>query len=122
MTEKKFRFMKLFMKHYGLLRDAEQEDGMGEINDVNVSEMDAHEFAMFCKRYNERWNNPRTEAERLIYEIMGNKKRKTNQEWLELQKEVREFLKTATEEDRNLIGGYTESLCMICSAIKEGLL
>ena len=44
------------------------------------------------------------------------------QEWLDLQKEVREFLKTATEEDRKLIGGYTESLCMICSAIKEGLL
>ena len=51
--------------------DAGQEDGMGERNDVNasemgllefleycenvdVSEMDMHEFAMFCKRYNER--------------------------------------------------------------------
>ena len=89
---------------------------------VNVSEMDMHEFAMFCKRYNKRCDNPQTEAERLVYEIMGNKKRKTNQEWLDLQKEVQEFLKTATEEDRNLIGGYTESLCMICSAIKEGLL
>lgn len=31
--------MKLFMKRYGLLRDAEQEDGMGALNDVNVSEM-----------------------------------------------------------------------------------
>ena len=88
----------------------------------NVSEMDMHEFAMFCKKCNERWNNPQTEAERLVYEMAGNKKRKTNQEWLDLQKEVQEFLKTATEEDRNLIGGYTESLCMICSAIKEGLL
>ena len=55
---------------------------MGEMNDVNasemgllefheycksvnVSEMDAHEFAMYCKRWNERWNNPQTEAERL---------------------------------------------------------
>ena len=89
---------------------------------VNVSEMDAHEFAMYCKRWNERWNNPQTEAKRLVYKMAGNKKRKTNQEWLDLQKEVREFLKTATEEDRKLIGGYTESLCMICSAIKEGLL
>lgn len=89
---------------------------------VNVSEMDAHEFAMYCKRWNERWNNPQTEAERLVYEMAGNKKRKTNQEWLDLQKEVQEFLKTATEEDRKLIGGYTESLCMICSTIKEGLL
>ena len=62
------------------------------------------------------------DAERLVYEIMGNKKRKTNQEWLNLQKEVWEFLKTATEEDRNLIGDYTEPLSMICSAIKEGLL
>ena len=48
--------------------------------------------------------------------------KETKQEWLNLQKEVREFLKTAAEEDRKLIGGYTESLCMICSAIKEGLL
>ena len=112
---------------------------MGEMNDVNVSEMsllefreyrknvnvsemDTHAFAMYCKKWNARWNNPQTEAERLVYEIMGNKKRKTNQEWLDLQKEVRELLKTATEDDRNLIGGYTESLCMICSAIKEGLL
>ena len=81
-----------------------------------------HEFAIFCKRYNVRCDNPQTEAERLVYEIMGNKKRKTNQEWLDLQEEVREFLKTATEEDRNLIGGYTESLSMICSAIEEGRL
>ena len=131
--------MKLFMKRYGLLRDAEQEDGMGALNDVNVSEMgllefheycksvnvsemDAHEFAMYCKRWTERWNNPQTEAERLVYEMTHNNKGRTNQEWLDLQKEVREFLKTATEEDRKLIGGYTESLCMICSAIKEGLL
>ena len=42
--------------------------------------------------------------ERLVYEIAGNKKRKTNQEWLDLQKAVQEFLKTATEEDRKLIG------------------
>ncbi len=89
---------------------------------LNVSEMDMHEFAMYCKRWTERWNNPQTEAERLVYEIAGNKKRKTNQEWLDLQEKVREFLKTAAEEDRKLIGGYTESLCMICSAIKEGLL
>ncbi len=94
---------------------------MGEMNDGNVSEMDAHEFAMYCKRYNERWDNPQTEAERLVYETAGNKNRKTNQEWLDLQKEVWEFLKTATEEDRNLTGGYTEPLSMICSAIKEGL-
>ena len=40
-----FRFMKLFMKWYGRVWDAEQEDGMGEMNDVNVSEMDTHEFA-----------------------------------------------------------------------------
>ena len=89
---------------------------------VNVSEMDAHEFAMYCKRWTERWNNPQTEAERLVYEMTHNNKGRTNQEWLDLQKEVREFLKTATEEDRKLIGGYTESLCMICSAIEEGLL
>ncbi len=35
---------------------------MGEMNGVNVSEMDMHEFAMFCKKCNERWNNPQTEG------------------------------------------------------------
>ena len=60
-------------------------------------------------------------SRKAVYEIAGNKKRKTNQEWMDLQKEVREFLKTAAEEDRKLIGGYTESLGMLCSAIREGL-
>ena len=94
---------------------------MGEMNDGNVSEMDAHEFAMYCKRWNERWNNPQTEAERLVYEMAGNKKgKRIRNGWI--CKRGTGILKTATEEDRNLIGGYTESLCMICSAIKEGLL
>lgn len=43
---------------------------------VNVSEMDMHEFAMFCKKCTERWNNPQTEAERLVYEMASNKKGK----------------------------------------------
>ena len=60
---------------------------MGEINDVSEinANTDIHEFAMFCKKMRERWNNPQTEAERLRNEIMSSGK--TDDEWLELQKE-----------------------------------
>lgn len=47
---------------------------------------------------------------------------KADDEWLELQNEVREFLKSATEEDKEVLRGYTESLSMICSAIRKGSL
>lgn len=93
---------------------------MGEIN--NISEInentDIHEFAMFCKKLRKRWNNPQTEAEKFRNEIMSSGK--TDEEWLALQKKVREFLKTATEEDKEVLRGYTESLSMICNGIREG--
>ncbi len=44
----------------------------------------------------------------------------TNQECLDLQKEVNDFMRSnVSEEDKKMISGYTESLHMICSAIKE---
>ena len=45
----------------------------------------------------------------------------TNQEILDLQQEIRDFFKSdEPEEDKEKLAGYTESLCMICSAIREG--
>lgn len=96
---------------------------MGEIN--NVSEInentDIHEFAMFCKKLREKWENPQTEAEKLIYRMTHGKK--TNDEYLKLQQDVRAFMASdALEEDKRAVMGYTESLSMICNAIREGLL
>lgn len=96
---------------------------MGEIN--NVSEIDEntdiHEFAMFCKKLREKWENPQTEAEELIYRMTHGKK--TNDEYLRLQQDVRKFMASdALEEDKRSVMGYTESLSMICNAIREGLL
>ena len=69
------------------------------------------------RRHPERW----TEAERLREEIMSSNK--TNEEWLALQEEVREFFQSdASEEDKQLVQGYTEALSMICSAIRAGKL
>lgn len=88
--------------------------------DIN-EDTDIHEFARFCREYNKRWNNPQTEAEKLIYRMTHGEK--TNEEYLKLQQDVREFIASdASEEDKRAVGGYTESLCMICSAIRQGLL
>ncbi|MBD5089347.1 MAG: hypothetical protein HDT30_11165 [Clostridiales bacterium] len=49
------------------------------------------------------------------------KGKKTNEEWLQLKKDVNDFFQSdASEEDKKMLGGYTESLNMICSAIEEG--
>ena len=88
--------------------------------DIN-KDTDIHEFAMYCKRMREKWENPQTEAEKLIYRMTHGKK--TNEEYLKLQQDVRKFIASdASEEDKRAVGGYTESLCMICNAIREGLL
>jgi len=96
---------------------------MGEIN--NVSEInentDIHEFAMFCKKLRKKWENPETEAEKLIYRMTHGKM--TNKEYLELEEEVIKFIASdASEEDKRAVGGYAESLSMICNGIREGLL
>lgn len=86
----------------------------------NISDMSMHEFAQFCKQQNERLHNPKTEGEKLRNRIMFTDF-KSNDEVLELEKEVEAFFQSdASNEDKKLVGGYTESLGMICSAIREG--
>lgn len=59
-----------------------------------------------------------SEAEKLRYRLMNGKKNK--EEWLQLREDVRAFFKSdASEEDKRMLMGYTESLSMICSAIED---
>lgn len=59
-----------------------------------------------------------SEAEKLRYRLMNGKKNK--EEWLQLREDVRAFFKSdASEEDKRVLMGYTESLSMICSAIED---
>lgn len=61
------------------------------------------------------------EAEKLRFELL--QKRLSKQECLELQEKVIKFLNSdAPKADKQMIMGYTESLSMICSAIKNGTL
>jgi hypothetical protein len=78
------------------------------------------EFMKLVRETNERNRHPElwTEPERLCKKIMS--KKDSDEEWLELEKEVIEYLKSdASEEDKREVLGYTESLLMICSAIRE---
>ena len=62
-----------------------------------------------------------SEAEKLRFELL--QRGLSKQECLELQEKVIEFLNSdAPESDKQMIMGYTESLSMICSAIKNGTL
>ena len=48
------------------------------------------------------------------------KKKRAKEEFFETQNEVRVFLKSnASEADKQKVLGYTESLSMICAAIRE---
>lgn len=59
-----------------------------------------------------------SEAEKLRYRLMNGKKNK--EEWLQLREDVRAFFKSdASEEDKRMLMGYTESLSIICSAIED---
>ena len=65
-------------------------------------------------KHSERW----TEAERLRESIMSGEK--SDEEWVLLRKEVKEFFETdAPEEDKEMLRGYTETLAMMCTTIKE---
>lgn len=67
-------------------------------------------------RHPERW----TEAERLRESIMSGEK--DDEEWLRLREEVKEFFASdAPEEDKEMLRGYTETLNMMCAAIREGI-
>lgn len=70
----------------------------------------------YDKKYSINENS--SEAEKLRYRLMNGKKSK--EEWLQLREEVRAFFKSdASEEDKRMLMGYTESLSMICSAIED---
>ena len=44
-----------------------------------------------------------------------------DQDYLKIEKEVVEYLQSdASETDKNYVRGYSESLYMMCTAIKEG--
>lgn len=85
--------------------------------------MTHEEFMKIVRRSNEWRNHPErwTEAERLRESIMSGEK--SDEEWLKLRKEVQAFFQSdAPEEDKEMLRGYTETLEMICSAIREGRL
>lgn len=82
--------------------------------------MTHEEFMKIVRERNEWHRHPEkwTEAEKLCERIMSGKKSK--EEWLQLREDVRAFFKSdASEEDKRMLMGYTESLSMICSAIED---
>ena len=82
--------------------------------------MTHEEFMKIVREKNEWYNHPEkwTEAEKLRDRIMSGKKSK--EEWLQLREDVRAFIASdAPEEDKAMLGGYTETLVMMCSAIED---
>ena len=80
---------------------------------------DMKTFIKIVKEENrKRKAKPKTKAEELKRRILQSK---TNDEYLKVQQEVKDFFvfTDASEEDKEMLSGYTESLNMICSAIKE---
>jgi hypothetical protein len=75
------------------------------------------------KEYNKKYTitENSSEADKLIAKM--HEKKHTKEEFFEVEDEVRKFLKSdASEADKQKVLGYTESLSMICSAIREGRL
>ncbi len=80
-----------------------------------------HEFTQLCRKIDQYMDNPKTEAEKLRSKILA--KNKMKEEYLTLQEEIKNFMKSdASNEDKKMLRGYTESLSMICSAINEKLI
>lgn len=78
------------------------------------------EFMKIVRETNEKNSHPEnwTEAERLRHEIMAPKK--SAEECVKLEEEVQAFLKSnASQEDKQTVISYAESLSMICTAIRE---
>lgn len=91
-----------------------------DIGEINV-DTDIHEFAMFCRKANKRWDNPKTEAEKLVYRMTHGEK--TKEEYLELENDVKRFISSnVSDEEKSKVGEFAESLSMICSAVREGRL
>lgn len=62
-----------------------------------------------------------SEAKKIIAKIQ--EKKYSKEEYFEIEDEVIAFLKSdVSEEEKRIVLGYTESLYMICSAIREGRL
>ena len=75
------------------------------------------------KEYNKKYTitENSSEADKLIAKM--HEKKHTKEEFFEVEDEVRKFLKSdASEADKQIVLGYTESLSMICAAIREGRL
>lgn len=75
------------------------------------------------KEYNKKYTitENSSEADKLIAKM--HEKKYTKEEFFEVEDEVRKFLKSDTSEaDKQKVLGYTESLSMICAAIREGRL
>lgn len=75
------------------------------------------------KEYNEKYTitENSSEADKLIAKM--HEKKHTKEEFFEVEDEVRKFLKSdASEADKQKVLWYTESLSMICAAIREGRL
>ena len=82
--------------------------------------MTHEEFMKIVREKNEWHRHPEkwTEAEKLCERIMSGKK--SNEEWLQLREDVRAFFESdASEEDKEMLRGYTETLAMMCSAIED---
>jgi hypothetical protein len=89
---------------------------------INGSNTMTHEEFMKIVREKNEWRkHPEqwTEAEKLRERILSGEK--TNDEWLQLQKDVIDFFESkATEEEKQMLSGYTESMSMICAVIAQG--
>ncbi len=75
------------------------------------------------KEYNKKYTitENSSEADKLIAKM--HEKKHTKEEFFEVEDEVRKFLKSdASEADKQKVLGYTESLSMLCAAIREGRL
>lgn len=75
------------------------------------------------KEYNEKYTitEESSEAEKLVARMQ--EKKYTREDFFEVEEAVKAFLKSdISEEDKRMVLGYTESLSMLCSAIREGRL
>lgn len=73
--------------------------------------------------YNEKYTitEKSSEADKLIAKMR--EKKHTKEEFFLMEEEVSAFLKSdASEADKQKVLGYTESLSMLCAAIREGRL
>ena len=86
--------------------------------------MSYEKFMMIVRETNKKYMHPEkwTEVENLINQIMNCSKLE-NEEILALRDTVENFFASdVSDEDKAMVGEYTESLHMICSAIEGEIL